>query len=237
MGQGRCLLGAPTLMAANLPLLALAIALLWIPRTWLRRGPTLMRVRSRGRTASPWSGSQDAESLSYRRELPKPRNYFDLFRAASATWAIMGGYGLEPALQAAPDAPSAVTLRVFAIQAAIVAIGLLLQTARFDRGRLSLTAPVFYIGGLTLILFGPLSGLCGFAIAWLLSPIFPNTQAFFFVQACVGLTISVLVHGVQLSALLAFSLCILPVVLCWLSRRPLLVPTRRGMASTRDVTP
>lgn len=224
-------------MAVNLPLLVLAIALLWIPRTWLRRGPTLWRVRSRQRTASPWSGSQDAESLSYRRELAKVRNYFDLVRAGGATWAIMGGYGLEAVVRAEVDAPPGTNLRVFALQAVAILIGVLLQTVRFERGRLSLTAPVFYLAGVMLLLFGPLSGLCGFAIAWLISPVSPKTHAFLMVLACVGLFISIAIHGVQLAAILGFVFCVLPILLSLLTRRPLLVPARRSPAPTRDVTP
>ncbi len=234
MGRASCFLEA-TLMAANFPLLFVAVALLWIPRGWLRRGPAVWRSHSR-RNSSNWNaGPRDGESLAFRREGLKPRNYFDLLRAASGTWTLVGGYGIEAALRAAPLAAPATVSRVQLIQAVILLIAVVLQTARWERGRLALTAPVFYLAGVTILLCTPLAGMCGFVIAWVLSPVFPNAQAFLSVQAFVAGLLAILLNGLVPFALLGFGLCVLPIVLSLLTRRPLVVFARRGAASTRDV--
>jgi hypothetical protein len=196
----------------------------------------MWRTHSRRRARSPWnSGSEDAASLSYRRELLKPRNFLDYFRAAGGAWALMGGYGIEPALRVDPNAEGGGNVRVLLLQAAIFTLGLLFQVVRFERGRLALTAPVFYLGGLVLLTCGPIAGLSGFVLAWFMTPVFPNVQAFLAILSCVVFLVSYFLAGLQPLAAVGFVLCWVPIVLSMLFRRPLIVFSRRTPAPTREV--
>jgi hypothetical protein len=215
-------------MIANIPILLVAVALLWIPRSWLRRGMTVFRRRSsRSRTAPPSRVVQDGQSLSFRREFTKGRNYCDLARAGAGALALFGSGAIPAALRVAPGAASAVAMRVLAIQAAILLVGVLAQTLRYER-KLSLAAPVFYLAGLSLVLFTPFVALCAFAVVWACSTVVPNSQGFLTIQGVLLLGIAIGLNGIAPAVLLGFVLFLLPVLLSLLARQPLIVFSRRS---------
>jgi hypothetical protein len=221
-------------MTVNLPILTVALALLWIPRSWLRRGSTVLRSRHRSPRRSSWANPpKDGSSVGFGREFTKSRNYVDIARAWLGAVALVGGAGFDAALRVAQNAPASTAHRIFALQAAALLIGVLIQTVRYERNRLSLTAPIFYLAGISFALFTPFVGLCGFIIAWVLNPVAPSAQAFLIVQACIATAAGYFLNGITLLALLGFTLGIIPVVLSLLARRPLVVFSPRGFASSR----
>lgn len=220
-------------MIANLPLLLLALGLLWLPRSWMRRGPALWRSKHRS-GGKPWTApAQDGQSLAFRRELTNARNYFDLVRGFVGALALLGGLGVEPALAAGVGAPHSVAMQVLELRVAVLFIGLLVQTVRYERSRFSLAAPVFYVAGVTTILSGPTAGLSAFAIAWAVSGIVPNAQGFLSVQAFVLGLFGVWLNGIVIPTILGVVFCFTPVLLSMLLRRPLVVFSRRSAVSSR----
>ena len=200
----------------------------------MRRGKSLWRIKRRptGGLAAP---AQDGQSLTFRREFANARNFFDLFRGFVGAVALFGGLGMDAALAAGPDATRADAHRVLGIRVAILFVGLLLQTLRYERKRLSLAAPVFYIAGITAVVATPLAGLSAFAIAWAVSPIAPNVQGFLCVEAFVLGLLGVWLNGIGLSTILGCVLCFTPVLLSLLTRRPLIVFSRRNASRRSDV--
>jgi hypothetical protein len=216
------------LMRANILQLLIAIALLWFPRTWMRHGATLWRARRRRDTRA--TGSLDGSSLSARREFTKPRNYYDFFRAAAGTLALVGGFDVEAALRPDPKLLHPPTLQILGIQTVILLVAVLIQTVRYDR-RLSLSAPVFFVTGIVAMLCPPWATVCGCAIAWLLTPIMPQVSGFLIVQALVIAGLGFVLSGLTPLFLFGIALCFLPILLSLLTRKPLTVFTRRGASS------
>lgn len=216
--------------AANLGLFALAVALLWLPRGWLRRGPVVLRSRRRRHDAGVVRTPQDGTSLSFRREFAKVRNYCDLLRAAAGSVALIGGFGIDPALRLQGGTAGRATL----VELCILAIGVVVQTVRYQRGRVTLTAPVFYVTGLAVALCTPWAALSGFVLAWALSPVVPGVSAFLAVQAVITAACGVLLEGLTAYSVAGPLLCILPVLLSLLTRQRLLVLSRRSVDSTRS---
>ncbi|HVU33263.1 MAG TPA: hypothetical protein VHE61_07500 [Opitutaceae bacterium] len=219
-------------MIIDLPLFALAVVLLWVPRSWLRLGLVIRRHR-RHRSSAPVAPSRDGSSLSFGREFRRSRNYYDLLRSAAGTLVLLGGWGMQGAVRVASAAarPS----QVLAVEAGVLMIGVLLQTVRFERHRFSLAAPVFYLGGVGMITTTPWAGVCAFVIAWALSPIVPNAQGFLSILALGDGAFGVLFRGLGMWPLLAVTLCFLPVLLSLLARRPLMVFSHRAAAPSREV--
>lgn len=224
-------------MSANLPMLIVAAALLWMPRGWMRRGFTFRRSRGRSRTSASNTSSLNTESLSFGREFTKARNYYDFMRAFAGALVLVGGSGPLASLQPALGASTDVTTMVLVVQAAVLLIGVLAQTLRYERGRWSLTAPVFYLAGLLLILCTPWPGLCGFVMAWLLCGVVPNAQGFLSIQAIVSAIVAFALYGLNMLAVLGFVLSVLPILLGLMMNRPLIVFSRRSMNADRGVHP
>ena len=214
-------------MDIHLPFLLLALVLLWLPRSWLRRGRTLWRRRRRHLTSPSWTHAPaDGTTLTFRLEFAKPRNYLDFFRAAAGTMALVGSNGITPAVGVLPDAAGA-QHQVLLVHIVILLIGVLAQTLRREHRRLSLAAPIFYVAGLTLGLAVPIAALSAFMVAWALVPVVPYTQGFLIVQAIVFGAIGTFLGGVNLLTLAGVAVGLVPVLLSLLSRRPLLIYSRR----------
>lgn len=222
-------------MKADIPLLVAAVWLLWLPRAWLRRGGTPWQSHWRRRSSFRSGPPQDGTSLEFRREFIKARNYFDLGRAVIGGFVLVGGDFVEPALRPVLSPPSGAGIQMLAIQAVILFVGALAQTVRYEQERLSLTAPVFYLAGLSMALCSPWAGLSGFAIAWVMTAAVPSAQSFLTVQALVIAVTVFVLDNLALLPLLGAGLCFFPVLLSLLTRRPLVVFSRRSMSSTRDV--
>src|SRR3954462_2516662 len=144
-------------MVINWLFLVLGLLMLWLPRSWMRRGKAVLRRRKRA--SAPTTAATTRESgdprLSFPHEFSNARNYFDLFRGIAGGLAIVGFDSIPAAL--APDEASSSAMRwiVLGCQLGILFIGLLAQILRNERGHLALFAPVFFLAGLAVALCGP----------------------------------------------------------------------------------
>ena len=220
-------------MTVNFSYLFLAIALLWFPRQWLRLGSFFKRRRSEGMTRTseePWKTRESGDPrVSFGGEFSKFRNYIDLLRAAAGSLALMGGFGFTPSISLAEGAARNMTYVVMAVRAAIVLIGLLVQTVRYERGKFSFYPAIFFITGLTFGLCDYRAAGFAFALVWAFNSAFGNAQAFLAVYAVLVVLFGFLFpkHGL-LWVILAGVCCLLPVLLSMLANRPLFIPGRKG---------
>jgi hypothetical protein len=217
-------------MAVNFLYLSLGLLLLWFPRQWLRAGAVISARRRRHSTA-PWQREPGDPRLSYD-EFGKFRNYVDLLRAAAGSVAIMGGMGLLGAFEIIDRANGGLPKRVLVIKVAILFVGLMIQVLRRERRHLSFYAPIFYLGGLMVGVCGPWAALFAFALVWAVNPMFGNAEGFLTILGLVVTGFAVLFHDTsRLLAVAAMVLCLTPVLLALLTRRPLVVFTRKAASS------
>lgn len=221
-------------MIVDWPFLLLAVFLLWLPRQWMRLGTAFFRKRKRrGERSSgnqTWNAREPGDPrVSFKREFARGRNYIDLLRAAAGSLLIDGGLGVQASLHAGADAAPGAGRQILALQAAIFLIGLLIQAVRFEKGRLTFYPPIFYLAGITVGLCDPRSAIFAFALMWVANGALGNAQAFLTIYAML-----VMLFGYyfgqqgQISVILAGVLCFLPVLLSLLSRRPLVVMSRKA---------
>jgi hypothetical protein len=222
-------------MVVNLPILLLAIVLLWFPRQWMRLGFAVGSRRRRRagmerKDEEPWKTDEPGNpAVRLGAEAKKLRNYVDLLRGAAGSVAVFGGFGLQASLSAAPGAPSLIGQEVLALQLLMVLVGLLIQTVRYERNRLLFFAPIFLVCGMTIGLCGWKAALFAFALVWATNPMLKNPQGFMTIYA---LTIAVFGNffqglGDKRTFAIAF-FCFLPVLLSLLAERPLVLFSRRG---------
>lgn len=224
-------------MTVDLPLLLVALALLLIPRQWLRLGAILKtRRRSAGAVRSagePWNAREAGDPrVRMADEFAKPRNYVDLLRAGGASLALWGGWGISPVLAVSAGAPRNAAWGVMAVQALMVLVGLLVQTVRFEKGQLRFSPPIFFIAGLSVGMCHSYGAITAFMMIWAIHSMFSGAQGFLS-----GYAVCILVFGhlfagrIDLSVLLMGGLCFLPVLLSLLAGRPLVIMSRRGKKS------
>lgn len=221
-------------MSVNFPFLLAGLFLLCFPRQWMRFGARIggsgLRRKGPRWRDEPWNRQiAGSPNLSFAAEFTKTRNYFDLLRAAGGGLAIMGGYGIEPALSVAEGAAPAVIRQVMALEIGIFVVAVLAQTVRIERGHLSFYAPVFFMAGLSVCLAGHWGALFAFILIWAMNPMIPNAQAFLTLYALLLGVFTLLYRGLTGgAAFLIASLCFLPVLLSLLTRRRLGVLKRRA---------
>lgn len=211
-----------------------ALVLLLMPRSWMRVGGSLWKSRRRHRGVSRGLDSLNGSTLAVKREFAKARNYFDFFRAAISSAAIVGAFGFDPVIDVAPGAAHGAR-NLLLVQLAVLFGGVLLQTVRWERGRIGLAAPVFYLAGMTIALQTPIPGVCAFALAWMLTPIVPNAQGFLTLASMAFVGVAIPLGGITLFTIVGAALLFLPVLLSLLARRPLVVFSRRAGTSGRTV--
>lgn len=214
--------------------LAAALALLFFPRFWMRRGVALLRRRGRSggseRIRDPWKDGEPGDPrVDPRKEFAKVRNYLDLLRAAAGGVAIWGAPGLAPALAADPEAGGRGALRVLAIQGGLTVLAVLVQAVRYEKLRLSFFPPVFFLAGLSVAASGYRAAAFAFVAIWAFNAGIANAQGFLAVYALLLLGFGLLFNGwssvpAATMAVAAF----LPMLLSLLARRPLVIFTRKG---------
>jgi MFS family permease len=224
-------------MTVDLPLLLLGLALLWFPRQWMRLGLTITSRRRKSpaqRTREPWSERPPGDPrVSFAREFSKGRNYFDLLRAAVGGLAVIGGLKIPASIALADTGTRVPAWQLLALKLAIVGVGLLIQTIRYERRHLAFFAPIFYLSGLTLSLCGPWAALFAFLLIWAINPMMGGAQGFLFAYAIAAMAFGLLFRDVGRSlAIAAFGFLFLPVLLSLLARKPLVVFTRKPVHST-----
>lgn len=220
-------------MDVNVPLLVLSVLLLWLPRRGLRFGFIARgRRRRSSRNAPPWQQREPGDPrLSLRRELFRGRNHLDFLRAFVGTAVLLRGWGMEAAVRAESGSPGAGE-RAFLVHAAMLMIAVVIQTCRVERGRLTMSAPVFFFGGISVALCDPRAGLFAFVAIWAVNPMLPNGQAFLAMYAVfVGAFAMLFRSESMLVTILAVALPLMPVVVSLLLRRPLVVFSRKAEPS------
>lgn len=221
-------------MSVHVPLLIFGLLLLWLPRQWMRAGLIIgaRRHRSHG-TGESWKPRQPADRrLSYG-EFTKVRNYVDLLRGAAGGLAIVGGWLIEPALYAAEATDREALRSILVAKLAILLVGLLIQTIRYERHHLRFFAPIFFIAGLSVALCGPWPALFALLLVWAVNPMFGSPEGFLTVYAVVLVGFGVLFRETPRAlAIAAGVLCFVPVLLSLLTRRPLVVFSRRAASNS-----
>jgi hypothetical protein len=221
-------------MLVDWPFLLLAVFLLWLPRQWMRLGTAFFRKRKRrGERANanqPWNAREPGDPrVSFRREFARGRNYIDLLRAAAGSLLLDGGLGVQASLRVGADAAPGVGRQILALQAAIFLLGLLIQAVRFEKGRLTFYPPIFYLAGLTVGLCDLRGAVFAFALMWAVNAALGNAQAFLTIYAMLVMLFGYFFSQQgRVSVILAGVLCLLPVLLSLLSRRPLVVMSRKA---------
>lgn len=217
-------------MVENPLFLTLGILLLWFPRRWMRLGASFGRRKKKSRRDDePWVRREPGDPrLNFWREFRKPRNYFDLFRAAAGGLAIVGGNHIPASLHL-PDQASADSAVIHVGALLLLMVGLLIQTYRNENGRMAFFAPAFYLAGLSVCLVGAWSAIFGFILIWTLNPMLRNPQAFLAVYAVVAAGFGLALQDTPVErSLTAFFFFLLPVLLSLMTRRPLIVFSRKG---------
>jgi hypothetical protein len=221
-------------MILNIPLLALGLLLLWFPRQWMRHGVAFLRRRRRDKSTSrivePWRQREAGDPrVGWRTEFTKLRNYIDLLRGAAGSLVLFGGMGIAPMIAADTGASPGAIKQVMVIRAAILFVGLVIQTVRYERYRLSFYPPIFYLAGLSVGLCDIRGALFAFVLIWAINGALPNAQGFLSVYSLLLVVFGHLFawRG-DLRAVFAGILCFTPVLLSLLTRRPLMIFSRKS---------
>lgn len=225
-------------MVFDWPFLVLGIVLLWFPRQWMRLGKHVLR-RKRSRSTGgdePWARREPGDPrLSFIREFAKARNYFDLLRGAAGSLAIAGWGQITPSITAAPGEGGASYWTIFTLKVGIIFIGLLIQIIRTEHHRITFFAAVFFIAGISVPLCGPWAAIFAFVLVWGANPMFNNAQAFLSLYSILLIAFGMLLRGIgNVDALAAGLMCFFPTLVSMLSRKPLLVFSRRGFRANRS---
>jgi hypothetical protein len=223
------------LMIVRIPLLLLAVLLLFFPRQWMRLGLAFLKRRRRREDhapspVEPWKAREPGDPrVSFAMEFVKLRNYIDLLRGAAGSLALSGGMSIPPSISLVPDAPRTVLWQTIIIRSLIMLVGLLIQTLRYERNKVTFYPPIFYLAGVSVGLCDIRGAAFAFALIWAVNPALPNAQGFLTVYAIMLVVFGHLfAGGGDLSAAYAGMLTFLPVLLSLLSNRPLTVFTRKA---------
>jgi hypothetical protein len=227
-------------MTVSLPFFVGALVLLWFPRLWLRRGfarltPARRRPVQQPHITEPWREREPGDpQINFRAEFTKIVNYADLLRAGLGGWLLWGGWGLPSALAVADDATPTTLAVAQGMRALVLLAGLLVQTMRREKERLSFFPPVFYLGGLSLALCDLPGAAFAFVLIWAVNPSLPNARVFLSLYAVLLLGFGRFFGGAGTQAvLLAAGLTFLPVLLSLLANRPLTVFARKAHRTGR----
>lgn len=221
-------------MSVHAPLLLFGLLLLWFPRQWMRLGRVFGgRHRHAHRTVEPWKQREPGDPRLGWGEFGKARNYVDLLRGMAGALAIVGWHMLDGAVRVVEGAGAGAARQVLITKVVIVAIGVLAQTVRYERRRISFYAPAFFIGGVSVALCGPWAALFAFLLVWAINPLFGNAEGFLTIYAVLLIGFGLLFKDTsRLLAIAAFGVTFFPVLLALLTRRPLVVFTRKAVPSS-----
>lgn len=227
-------------MNLDLSFLALGVLLLWFPRQWMRRGVALLQRRRRSakgaeRIVEPWKDREPGDPrVNARVEFVKFRNYIDLFRGVAGSLVIWGGLGIAPAIEVAEGAARGASWKVLGIRAGITVVGVLIQSLRFERGRVSFFPPIFFLSGLSVGLCGYRGAAFAFVGIWAINVALPNSLSFLFAYAGLLVAFGFAFGRLgSLPVLLAGVVTFMPALLSLLANRPLMIYTRKGSRAAR----
>ena len=204
------------------PYLALALAMLWYPRQWMRFGKWLKKRRKERETMEKFAqdGAIDPgdKSLKLGRELRAKRNYLDVFRA------MVGGYALwEFSFTVAPENATL----AFGVKVLLVLVGILIQAVRW-RDRITWFAAIFYAFGLSVGMGNHIGAPMAFLLTCTINPILPTPRVFLSVFALLLVPFAYFVGQVGLTeSVVTSGMILLPPLLSLLTHRPMVVFTRK----------
>ena len=223
-------------MIVDVRFLLFALLLLWFPRQWMRLGFSVRTRRAKaggagdGRGKEPWKTREPGDpAVVFRAEFLKIRNYVDLLRGTAGSLAVMGGLSITSCLQPADGATVMAGRELLVLKLGILLVGLLIQMLRFERGHFMFFAPIFFLAGISVGLVGLNGALFAFAMIWAVNPMLQGPLGFLTIYAALMLTFGLFFLGLgNKLPIVALVYCLLPVLLSLLSRRPLVVLTRKG---------
>jgi len=206
------------------PYLLLALAMLWFPRQWLRNGARLFKRRRRSETAieklaSKGSRDPDDKSVHPRKEFTTFRNYIDLFRG------LAGGYSLSAFSFTATGKDSAAM--VLTVQGLVLLAAVFIQALRMDGHRHSYFAPIFWFLGLCVGFPGHYTGAFAFILLLAINPVIPNPRMFLTTYGFLVLIMGFLFGAPPVLNSIAAGLILLVPLASLLSKRPVVVFTRK----------
>ncbi len=212
--------------------IAVALILLWIPRQWLRIGGAIFKRRSGKGRLNPEAAREPGDNgIYFRVEFAKFRNYVDFFRAAIGGLAVTGGImGVQSALLAPEDASGWHFAMVRYMRIAILLIGVLIQSFRFEK-RAAMFPPIFYISGLTFGVCGLYVALFAIIMTWAINTTLPGPTAFLTLYAAtIGIFGYFLTDDLE-QIIVSVGLVFSPVLLSLLAKRRLVHFSKKVKAS------
>ncbi|MBA3849917.1 MAG: hypothetical protein C0502_07960 [Opitutus sp.] len=203
------------------PYLALALAMLWFPRPWMRLGRWRRKHRRERETMEKFAqdGAVDPEDKSVRlaRELKSPRNHLDFLRA------LAGGVALWEFSFSAGRAQHGLLL---GWEFGLTLVAILIQLVRW-RARITFFAPIFYFAGLSIGMGNYFSGSMAFLLMCALNPVIPTPRVFISVFAVLLLPFNYFLGaGLELALINSVLLLVGP-LLSLLTERPMVIFTRK----------
>lgn len=215
--------------------LILAVALLWLPRQWLRIGRSAARKlglarRRRNREFVRIRESGD-NRVNFTEEFKKPRNYIDFMRALLGGLILIGKpeWGLESCFQHTSGISSSDAWQfVFQVQMGLITVGVLRQFVRWE-GRVTFYAPLFYFAGLAVAMCGAGPGFLAFLLVWTINTALPVPPVGFLTVYALALWMLGLVfRGITDFYIYAATvLFLLPVVVSLMAKRSLALFNKR----------
>lgn len=160
-------------VSVNVWILAVSVVMLWLPRQWLRFGKRKTQRRPRRGGVQDDKAVLDSNRgvLRLKEQALKPRNWVDFLRA------LGGGIGLcahqVGAFTIADDARGSTCLAVFFIQAAVLVVAVLIQSARVQ-GQFTWVAPIFFLFGISFGMVGWEAALFAVAALVVVSQLFSS---------------------------------------------------------------
>ncbi|WP_438482836.1 hypothetical protein [Oleiharenicola lentus] len=212
----------------NWPYFLAAIALLWMPRQWLRTGKRVLKRRRKPdgaleELAGMGARNPEDRSVHPAKEFKNFRNYVDMLRG------VVGGYCLVEfgVFATKPEG----SFPVYAIIAAILFVGVLIQSLRFD-ARISFFAAVFYMAGLSVGSTEHYSSLFAFALVLAVNPIIANPRMFMVAYGVFLLVFGTVFADSQVILCINVFLFLLIPVLSLLTKRPVVIFSRKSKSSS-----
>lgn len=212
-----------TSLEIHWPYLALALILLWFPRSWLRIGRWRRSRRRQRETMVKFQqdggARPDDKSVRLGRELRSPRNYVDFLRA------LAGGLALW---QFSFTAGAADGQTVLLAKLLITFAAILLQSVRWKSSRITFFAAVFFYAGISIGMGHYVSGTLAFLLTCAINPVLATPRLFVSAYAAALLPFNHFLGGTGLALSAANSLMLFaPVLLSLLANRPMVIFMRK----------
>lgn len=207
----------------------MAVALLWMPRQWLRAGRSAARKLGLARRHRKRDFTRIRESgdnrVNFSEEFSKPRNYIDFMRALIGGLILVGNpdWGIESCFGFATDVTATSSESfVFQVQIAIISIAVLRQFVRIE-GRITFYAPLFYFAGLAMAVCGFGAGFFAFLLVWTFNSALPIPPVgFLTVYSLLLLLLGIVFQGLGNRYVYAATiLFMLPVIISLMAKRSL----------------